>query len=102
MIPRRHFRKMHRQATKQVGYYLGNYLALVEGKLFVLLFRANFVTNIFSLKTIVDRGCFMVDGKKRSYVNFQVKKGGFVTVRKAYRKMILYDLYLRIRNRVIF
>jgi small subunit ribosomal protein S4 len=102
MIPRRHFKKMHRKASKQLGCYTGNYLALVEGRLFMIIFRANFVTNIFSLKTIIDRGLFMVNGKKRSYVNYIVKKGDFVTVRRFYRTMILYDLFLRIRARVIF
>jgi hypothetical protein len=61
----------------------------------MLIYRANFVNNIFKLKFIIDRGIFLVDGIRKYYSNYNVKVGELVQVDFNYKHFLLADMYLR-------
>jgi ribosomal protein S4 len=61
----------------------------------MLVYRANFVNNIFKLKFIIDRGIFLVNGEKKYYSNYNVKVGELVQVDFKHRRLLLTDMILR-------
>lgn len=61
----------------------------------MLVYRANFVNNIFKLKFIIDRGIFLVNGAKKYYSNYIVKVGDIVQVDFKYKRLLWADMLLR-------
>jgi len=82
-------------ARKKKGYFFKNYLVFLEGRIFMLVYRANFVNNIFKLKFIIDRGVFLVDGKRKYYSNYNVKVGELIQVDIKRKKLFMLDMILR-------
>ena len=64
----------------------------------MLIYRSNFVNNIFKLKFIIDRGIFLVDGEIKYYSNHNVKPGQLVQVSFDYRDLLKKDLILRLKK----
>jgi hypothetical protein len=95
IIRRRSYKKYRLIARKKKGYFFKNYLVFIEGRLFMLVYRANFVNNIFKLKFIIDRGIFLVNGEKKYYSNYNVKVGELVQVDFKHRRLLLTDMILR-------
>jgi ribosomal protein S4 len=101
IIRRRNYKKYRTIARKKKGYFFKNYLVFIEGRLFMLIYRANFVNNIFKLKFVIDRGIFLVNGEKKYYSNYNVKVGELVQVSFKYKKLIIGDMLLRFNYRNI-
>jgi ribosomal protein S4 len=95
IIKRKNYIKYKVLARKKHGYFYRNYFTFIEGRLFMLIYRANFVNNIFKLKFIIDRGIFLVDGIRKYYSNYNVKVGELVQVDFNYKHFLLADMYLR-------
>jgi len=86
------------RARRMRGSFIGNYLTFLEGRLFMLVYRSNFVNNMFKLKFIIDRGIFLVDGEIKYYANHNVKVGQLVQVSFDYRDLLMKDLKLRLKK----
>ena len=92
IVRRRTFRRYMYKARRMRGSFVGNYLAFLEGRLFMLVYRSNFVNNIFKLKFIIDRGIFLVDGNLKSQSNLSVRPGQLVQTSFDYRDLLKKDL----------
>jgi ribosomal protein S4 len=90
------------RAKRKLGYFYSNYLTFVEGRLFMLIYRSNFVTNMFKLKFIIDRGIFLVNGEPKYYSNYNVKVGEIVQVDFKYKDVVKADLKLRFMNDYLY
>jgi len=101
IMRRKNFIKYRAIARKKAGYFINNYLGFIEGRLFMLLYRANFVNNIFKLKFIIDRGIFLVNGVRRYYSNYVIRVGSLIQVDFKYKKLIENDMKLRFELRNI-
>jgi len=95
-------RKMQQKAVKKVESFEGNFLKLLEWRLFMLVFRLNWITNIFMIKSMVDQGIFTINGKIKIHSNFVSKVGDIVGVNDVYREVLRYDLILRYKKGIIF
>ena len=98
IVRRRTFRKYMYKARRRRGSFIGNYLIFLEGRLFMLVYRSNFVNNIFKLKYIIDRGIFLVDNEIKYYSNHVVKPGQLVQVSFDYRDLLKKDFKLRLKQ----
>jgi ribosomal protein S4 len=98
IVRRRTFKKYMYRARRMRGSFIGNYLTFLEGRLFMLIYRSNFINNIFKLKSIIDRGIFLVDGEIKYYSNHNVKSGQLIQVSFDYRDLLKKDLILRLRK----
>ena len=101
MIRRRNFIKYRELAQRLHGLFINNYLNFVEGRLFMLVYRANFITNIFKLKSIIDRGIFLVNGNRKYHSNYHVKVGELIQVDFKYKKLLSIDMKYRFFQKVI-
>jgi len=61
----------------------------------MLIYRANFINNIFKLKFIIDRGIFLVNNERKYYSNYNVKVGELVQVDLKYKRYLLLDMLIR-------
>jgi ribosomal protein S4 len=95
IVRRRNYIKYRVIARKKKGYFFKNYIVFLEGRLFMLIYRSNFVNNIFKLKFIIDRGIFLVNGEKKYYSNYIVKVGELVQVDFKYKKYLIADMLMR-------
>jgi len=64
----------------------------------MLVYRSNFVSNLFRLKFIIAEGYFLVNGIERYSSNFNVKVGEIIQVKFKYKIFIYYDMLFRIRK----
>ncbi len=101
IMRRKNFLKYRVIARKKKGYFFKNYIGFIEGRLFMLIYRANFVNNIFKLKFIIDRGIFLVDGVRKYYSNYFVNVGELVQVDFKYKKLLRIDMKIRFNNKNI-
>lgn len=101
IVRRRNFIKYKILARKMKGFFINNYLNFIEGRLFMLVYRANFITNIFKLKSIIDRGIFYVDGERKFFSNYNVKVGELIQVDFKYKKLISIDMKYRFMKKII-
>jgi len=97
IIRRKTFKKYAYMSKRRAGSSIGNYLNFIEGRVFMLVYRSNFVNNIFKLKHIIDRGAFLVNGHLIYYSNFIVKVGEVVQVSLKYKKLFKADLKMRFK-----
>lgn len=96
-LRRKMFLRYAYKAKRRNGYFFRNYLVYLEGRLFMLIYRSNFITNIFKLKFIIDRGIFLVNNVKRYYVNYIVNIGDLIQVDFSYKNILQDDLKIRLK-----
>jgi ribosomal protein S4 len=101
IVKKKNFLKYKKLASKLKGFYTKNYFNFVEGRLFMLVYRANFINNLFKLKSIIDRGIFYVNGQRKFFSNYHVKVGELVQVDFKYKKLLSIDMKYRFMQRVI-
>jgi|SRR6266498_4958061 len=94
-LRRKNFRKLLFKAKRRYGFFEENYFTFIEGRLFMLVYRSNFVSNLFQLKFIINKGVFLVNGKKRYHSNFNVKIGEIVQVDFKYKDLVFNDMLVR-------
>ena len=78
VLSRRNFMKISNKAKKRKGYYIENYLGLIEGRLFMMLYRSNLMSNLFLIRHVVERDIFWVNEKLRVHYNSILKPGDFL------------------------
>jgi ribosomal protein S4 len=79
-----------------------NFLNFVEGRLFMILYRISFVTNLFMIKSLLDIGLFTINTKVETHIHAMANVGDFISVRYDYREILHNDMVLRLKNDVIF
>ena len=87
------------QASRGMGKFVSKLIIEFEGRLYNLVYRVNWISNIFMVKSIIDLGCFVVNNKFTTYPLYQVKLGDIVWIRKPWDRLIRLDMRLRLRGR---
>ena len=95
-------RKMQAIATKKKENFESTFLKLLECRLFMVVFRLNWITNIFMIKSMIDHGIFTLNGKVKKHSNVVFKIGDIIGVNDVYRELLIYDLILRYKKNIIF
>jgi hypothetical protein len=89
------------KAIKQLGCYDSNYSNFIEGSLFMYLYRSNFITNLFMIKSIMELGIFLVNNERRYHTHYYTRPGDIITVLPVYHDLVKNDLLLRLDQDMI-
>lgn len=90
-------------SKKKTGSFFSNYALLLEGRLTILLYRMNFISNLFLLKTWVNSGSFLVQGIVHTYHNYNVNLWEIISPSSGLLKdYIFYDLSRRLNTNILF
>ena len=102
IISRRNFMKIANRAKKRKGYYIENYLGLLEGRLFMMVYRCHLISNLFLIRYVITHNMFWVNEKVRVHSNSLVKSGDILWFAdKVWQELFKEDLLLRIRKGVV-
>lgn len=102
-LSHRQYRRYGRRACRQEGFLVGNYLFFLEGRLASVLYRMNFVSNVFILRQFITYGHVFVGVRVETFLNFNVGLCEVVRVEDSGKKIIRDGLALRLRqDRVYF
>ncbi|MBM3580320.1 MAG: 30S ribosomal protein S4 [Alphaproteobacteria bacterium] len=74
-------------ASKSKGDVSENFIALLESRLDVVVYRANFVPTIFAARQFVSHKHVTVNGKSVNIASYRLKIGDVVQVREKSRKL---------------
>jgi hypothetical protein len=86
---------------KQLGSYENNFLNFIEGSLFMYLYRSNFITNLFMIKSVMELGIFLVNNKRRYHTHYYTIPGDIITVLRSYFHVLKDDIFLRLEQDII-
>jgi ribosomal protein S4 len=75
ILSRKNFMKFANIAKQKQGSYIENYLGLIEGRLFMMVYRSHLISNLFLIRYTIEYGIFCVNEKLRSHYNFILKPG---------------------------
>lgn len=78
------FKKMHKMAVRKYGTFEANFLLLLECRIFMLAYRLHFVTNLFMIKSFLDKGILAINGIARYHCNMTAKVGDFISIERTY------------------
>lgn len=98
----KNFRRYMNLASRKLGYYYGNYFSLLEGRIFMMAYRSTFITNLFIIRYIIDKGLFTINGKIRRHYNYSLQPGDLFQVSFDYKEFFYKDLLLRLEKNNIF
>ena len=98
----KNFRRYMNLASRKLGYYYGNYFSLLEGRIYMMAYRSTFITNLFIIRYIIDKGLFTINGKVRRHYNFSLQPGDLFQVSFDYKEFFYKDLLLRLEKNNIF
>lgn len=98
----KNFRRYMDLAIRKMGYYYGNYFSLLEGRIFMMAYRSTFITNLFIIRYVVDKGLFTINGKIRRHYNYSLVPGDVFSVSFDYKSFFYNDLLLRLEKNNIF
>ena len=102
IISRRNFMKIANRAKKRKGYYIENYLGLLEGRLFMMVYRSHLISNLFMIRYVITHNMFWVNEKIRVHSNSLMKPGDFLWFGDhEWKRLFKRDLLLRILDGVI-
>jgi len=94
----RNMNQYYKIARKKVGNFINNFLMLLEGRLFMIVYRANWINNLFMIKNILEADIFYINGKVRSHCNYHLKFRDILTIHKDFIEFFKNDLLLRINE----
>jgi len=98
----KNFRRYMNLASRKLGYYYGNYFSLLEGRIYMMAYRSTFITNLFIIRYLIDKGLFTINGKVRRHYNFSLQPGDLFQVSFDYKEFFYKDLLLRLEKNNIF
>jgi ribosomal protein S4 len=58
ILSKRNFMKISIRARKRKGYFIENYLGLLEGRLFMMVYRAHLISNLFIIRYVIKYNMF--------------------------------------------
>jgi len=100
-LTKKNFIRYLNKAKRKFGNFIENYLSLLEGRLFMMVYRANFITNLFIIRYIIEQGVFYINNDIKYCFNYIVKLGDYIKLNNDYFDLIKNDLIIRINNRNI-
>jgi small subunit ribosomal protein S4 len=86
-ITEKQFRNSFELAYKMKGDASENFIGLLESRVDVIAYRANFVPTIFAARQFVSHKHLLVNGKSVNIASFKLKVGDVVQVREKSRKL---------------
>lgn len=86
-ISERQFFNTFMSAQKMKGDNSENFINLLESRLDVIVYRANFVPTIFAARQFVNHKHVLVNGKAVNIPSYRLKVGDVVSVREKSRKL---------------
>ena len=86
-ISEKQFKNTFKEATKMKGDVSENFISLLERRLDVVVYRANFVPTVFSARQFVNHKHVLVNGKSVNIPSYRLKIGDTVEVREKSRTM---------------
>ena len=96
------FRYYMKVAKRKIGSFESNYLGFIEGRIFMLVYRANFVTNLFMIRELIWHGFFAVNGVIKYHINYVVNVGQMLhPSTKEKRQLIRIDMINRLKSKII-
>ena len=85
----RQFHKVYVEASRRKGDTSENLVGLLERRLDMVVFRANFAPTIFSARQLVSHKHILVNGKKVNIASYQVADGDVIEVKEKTRQLAL-------------
>lgn len=64
----------------------------------MMAYRSTFITNLFLIRYVIDKGLFTVDGTVRYHYNYILKPGDMFQVSFDYKDLLSKDLLMRLHN----
>lgn len=95
------FRRMFRLARLMDGNFERNFFMLLEGRMVSILYRSNFVSNLFDAIKYVRAGFVVVDESIISSLNRLVIPGSVMTFGSVYRRRVRRFLQVRSSGRAL-
>ncbi len=90
------FRNMFKKASKLTGNLGLNYCYLLECRTITIIYRTNFLVNIFNCIRFVKKKRLFINKLCLNYVNATVPIGSMVTPAKIWRHWMRYHLFKRL------
>lgn len=81
-ISEKQFRNTFKEATKLKGDVSENFISLLERRLDVVVYRANFVPTVFAARQFVNHKHILVNGKSVNIPSYRLKIGDVIEVRQ--------------------
>lgn len=88
-ISEKQFSNSFRSASKIKGDVSENFISLLESRLDVVVYRANFVPTVFAARQFVSHKHVLVNGKTVNIASYRLKIGDVVEVREKSRKLAI-------------
>jgi len=96
-----HFRKIAIKAKKKDGFYERNYIWLLEGRIVSVIYRLNFISNMFESIIFVKLGLIYINKTRIFHINYLVPLMMFIRFHPLIKGTIFWILFKRIRRRAI-
>jgi len=96
------FRRQQKIALRKGRLFEQNFLNFVEGRLYMLIYRLNFVNNLFMIKTLLDLGLFTINHQVKTHIHAMANVGDLISVKKEYVDILRNDIILRLQYDIIF
>jgi len=96
-----HFRKIAIKAKKQDGFYERNYIWLLEGRIVSIIYRLNFMPNMFESIIFVKLGFIYINKIRIFHINYLIPLMTFIRFHPLIKGTIFWTLFKRIRRRAI-
>lgn len=102
VLSRRSFRRYAIKAKKHSGLYIENFLGNIEGRLYMMVYRCNYISNLFMIQHHIMYGMFCVNFKIKEQYNFIMKPGDILSFSSiSWLKLFKLDFLLKINNNII-
>ena len=79
-VTEKQFRKLYEEASRRRGDTAENMIGLLERRLDMVVFRANFVPTIFAARQFINHGHVRVNGRRVNIPSFMVREGDILEV----------------------
>lgn len=86
-LTEKQFRNTFKAASRLKGDISENFISLLESRLDVVVYRANFVPTVFAARQFVNHKHVLVNGKSVNIPSYRLKIGDVVEVREKSRKV---------------
>lgn len=93
----RQFRRLFKRATAMNGNMESNYLNLLENRLFSLIYRANFVRNMFGITDFIRKHKIYLDGSRIYSINTQIPISKFLYFDDITTTKLIKDYKIRLK-----
>lgn len=96
------FRRFQKLAINKKGNFDANYITFVECRIFMMVYRLNFVNNLFMIKSLVDAGIFTINNVIKYHSNVVAHLGDVISIVDDCKELIRHDMILRFQYDIIF